>query len=149
MSEDQRSLVDALSGLTMDSWGDEALRNQLESQPRSVLAERGLEVSERVEVSVRFVEPVEPGEEQVKALADVDPAKVVEAVAEHWERGIESGRLELVLPDREPEGIQTAEISDRELEAVAGGISDGDKALKTFGWLVPRGWNSGYWKGWD
>jgi hypothetical protein len=105
MDEAQRA--DFVSGYTKiltNAWSDEAFRARLTSEPREALAENGLSV---------------PASADVKIVTGVAGEPSLEDQVERWAKGETSGEYELFVPDQ-PQ-IDTSELSESELEGVAGG----------------------------
>ncbi len=108
--QDRAEFVSAFTRLLTRAWSDEAYAAKLESHPTEAAAESGLTVPAGSEVVV--VRDFE-GE-----YSD-DKTEKIDAQVALWQSGASTGRYELHVP-RTPQ-IDTAELSEDELESVAGG----------------------------
>lgn len=107
MDEAQRAeFVSGYTKILTNAWSDDDFRARLSSEPREALAENGLTV---------------PADADVKIVSGVAGAPSLEDQVELWAKGETSGEYELYVPD-EPQ-VKTSELSESELEAVAGGDS--------------------------
>lgn len=98
--------VQAYGNFLVKSWADSDLQTRFKGDPAGVLAEFGMDAG-GASVSI-----VAPGE--------AHDAATPESQADLWNSGVESGSIEFYYPDSPPRG-ETMELSDDELEAVAGG----------------------------
>jgi hypothetical protein len=89
--------------LLTHAWSDEGFAGRLRSDPKQVLDEVGLTV---------------PASATVEILDTQGEGSLDEQVA-LWEQGIASGDIKLYVP-KVPQ-VETAELSESELEGVAGG----------------------------
>jgi hypothetical protein len=115
---DQQTMLRAYIQVAQRSWEDEAFKSRLAESPREALAEAGWELPAETAVEVGFFDPEEVEGE----------APPVEEIAAAWKSGIESGTLRIAFPDSPPPQLETAELSDEQLQAASGGQD------------VPRGW---------
>ena len=104
-------LIRNLGTVYNDAWDDEAVKDRLIAEPRTVLAEHGIQLPATVKVEAELVE----------AVPDAPMGMVDDFFAE-WDRAVERGTLELKVPASRPGGITTTELSDDQLEGASGGI---------------------------
>jgi hypothetical protein len=98
-------LVRNLGAVYNDAWENEALRDRLIAEPRTVLAEHGIELPATVKVEASLV-------------GDVSEA---ELTLDEWDRMVNSGTVVLKTTASRPDGVTTTELSEEQLEGVAGG----------------------------
>jgi len=104
MDATERSqFVGGYTKLLTNAWSDEAFKKRLESDPVRALEEVGLTVPAGTTVDIEDSKGEGNLDDQVKL----------------WEQGISSGKVTLYVPDA-PQ-IDTSELSESELEGVAGG----------------------------
>jgi hypothetical protein len=103
-------LVRNLGGVFNDVWEDEAIRGRFIAEPRTVLAEHGIELPATVKVEAELVDAVPDA--QRRTLDDFVAA---------WDRMVEKGSVEVKVTASRPAGVTTTELSDQQLEGVAGG----------------------------
>lgn len=103
---DRGMFVAAYSRLVAEVWSDPAKERQLQEDPRSLVAECGLEVPPHVRVVVtRDVTDAEPDlDEQVR----------------RWQSAAQTGVLELVVPALDLDG--EVDLSEDELDNVVAGL---------------------------
>ena len=101
---DRSAFVRGYTKILTNAWSDEAFASRLTSSPKDVLAEYGLDVPASASVQV------------IRATAGA--GNLDEQVA-LWEKGASTGTYQLYVP--EVPQIETQELSDAELEGVAGG----------------------------
>lgn len=89
--------------LTM-AWSDEAFKKRLVSDPPNALKDAGLKVPSGVKVNV---------------ITKIAGQGTLEDQIKIWEAGIAKGAVDLYVPDQ-PQ-LKEGELSDQQLEAVAGG----------------------------
>jgi hypothetical protein len=99
-----------------EAWDDEGVMDRLMNEPRTVLAEHGIELPPTVEVEV---DPYDPA----KVAPDAPRATIAESLA-RWDRMIENGRVILIVPPARPAELETRDLADEELERVSGGAGD-------------------------
>ncbi|HEY1633770.1 MAG TPA: hypothetical protein VGF64_03350 [Acidimicrobiales bacterium] len=99
-----------LGAVFNDVWEDEAIRGRLIAEPRTVLAEHGIELPATVKVEAELVDAVPDA--QRRTLDDFVAA---------WDRMVEKGSVEVKVTASRPAGVTTTELSDQQLEGVAGG----------------------------
>jgi len=104
MDATERSqFVGGYTKLLTNSWSDEAFKKRLLADPVRVLEEVGLSVPAGTSVDIRDSQGQGDLDDQVKL----------------WEEGLHSGKITLYVPDAP--AIDTSELSESELEGVAGG----------------------------
>jgi hypothetical protein len=104
MDASERSqFVGAYTKLLTNAWSDEAFMKRVRSDPKQSLEEVGLSVPAGATVHIEDSQGEGNLDEQVKL----------------WEQGTASGNITLYVPDV-PQ-IDTTELSESELEGVAGG----------------------------
>jgi len=109
-------LVRNLGAVYNDAWENEALMNRLVSEPRTVLAEHGIELPATVEVEA---EPTDPAKEAPDA-----PRGTLADILARWDRMVEKGRVILIVPPSRPAGVGTRDLTDEDLERVSGGAGE-------------------------
>ena len=100
--------LQAYGNLLAQSWGDPALLARFKAAPGKVLAEYGLDPEGAV---IEIVSPA--GGSGAEGSPDLQVGM--------WNDGKKAGKIQLYFPEEPPQGLKTAELSDQELEAVAGG----------------------------
>src|ERR1700760_4376412 len=108
-AQERTNFISSYSKLLVAAWSDESVHDRLVTDPKGVLAQFGLSVPESANVDLVRQIPAQHGE------ADVD------FQVRLWEKGLETCNFEMHTPDT-PQ-IDSEELSDAELEAVAGGWS--------------------------
>jgi hypothetical protein len=98
--------LQAYGNLLAQSWADADVLKRFKAAPAAVLAEYGLD-AEGAEINILAPDP--------KGGSDPD------VQVKLWNDGKKSGKIGLYFPEEPPQGLKTAELSDQELEAVAGG----------------------------
>jgi hypothetical protein len=98
-------LVRNLGAVYNDAWENEALMNRLVAEPRTVLAEHGIELPATVTV-------------EAKVVADIGDA---ELSLDEWDGMVDRGSVVLKTTASRPDGATTTELSEEQLEGIAGG----------------------------
>jgi hypothetical protein len=105
MNREERSkFVSGFSKVLTQSWADESYRKRLHDDPVAVLREAGVTVPDGVTVNIK-----------TEISGDGD----LEGQIKLWEAGLKSGSADLYVPST-PQ-LADGELSDSQLEAVAGG----------------------------
>ena len=108
-SQERTAFLSNYSKLLVAAWSDESVGDRLVSNPKAVLAEFGLQVPETADVTVVRQIPPQHGEPDANVQVRL------------WEEGLKSGNIEMHVP--EAPQIDAGELSESELEGVAGGWS--------------------------
>jgi hypothetical protein len=95
--------VGSYTKILTNAWSDEAYMDRLKADPKAVLEEAGLTVPDGVTVHI----------------ADSQGEGTLDEQVGIWEQGIAAGDVTLYVP-AVPQ-VETAELSESELEGVAGG----------------------------
>lgn len=105
----QEKFLHCYGNLLVQAWGSPALKKRLKEDTSRVLAEFGLDPKG---AKVNLLAPGEPG-----------PKATQESQHVLWLAGIEAGSVNFYFPEEPPEGLESMELSDEDLEAIAGGWS--------------------------
>ncbi|MCY0920534.1 MULTISPECIES: hypothetical protein [unclassified Streptomyces] len=108
--QQRAEFVNSYTRVLISAWSDEAFSAKLASEPRTALAEAGLELPADAEVVIVTQAP--DGHEQGNLDVQVDL----------WERGLETGRYEFHIPATPT--VDAAELSEGDLSDVAAGVLD-------------------------
>ncbi|KOU47964.1 hypothetical protein ABT144_36385 [Streptomyces sp. NPDC002039] len=108
--QQRAEFVNSYTRVLISAWSDEAFSAKLSSEPRTALAEAGLELPADAEVVIVTQAP--DGHEQGNLDVQVDL----------WERGLETGRYEFHIPATPT--VDAAELSEGDLSDVAAGVLD-------------------------
>ena len=108
-SQERTSFLSNYSKLLVAAWSDESVGDRLVANPKAVLAEFGLQVPDNANVNVVRQIPPQHGEPDANVQVRL------------WEEGLKSGTIEMHVP--EAPAIDMGELSESELEGVAGGWS--------------------------
>ena len=106
--QERAEFVNAFTRLLITAWSSEEFSARLVGDPRSALAEVGLEVPANAEIVLD------------RSITGQREGNMDGQVA-LWEEGLATGRFELHVP--ETPQIDTAELSESDLDAVAAGSS--------------------------
>ncbi|WP_211592441.1 MULTISPECIES: hypothetical protein [unclassified Microbispora] len=112
MSLDPRQraeFVNAYTRVLITAWSSEEYSARLDSDPRSALAESGLELPAGAEVVL------------VRNIPEGHHDSNIDVQVALWERGLETGRFELHIP--ETPQVDMAELSEGDLDSIAAGAS--------------------------
>jgi hypothetical protein len=101
----------AYGAILVQSWGNPAFKKRLKSDPARVLKEFGLDP----EGAKVVLEP--PGPPSPNATPD--------SAVKLWNEGKKAGAIRFIYPEEPPQDLKTAVLSDKDLEAIAGGLSIG------------------------
>jgi hypothetical protein len=102
--------LQAYGNFLVSAWGAPALKNRFKKDPEKVLKEFGLDP----EGAKVIIEP--PGSPSTQATP--------ESAAKLWNDGKKAGRIRFLFPEEPPADLKTGVLSDKELEAVAGGVGN-------------------------
>lgn len=103
---DRAIFIAAYSRLVAEVWADPEVERQLDENPRDLLIQHGLPVSDGVRIDL------------VRESTDADPD--IEVQVRAWQEAAERGVLTLFVPRIEP--ISAGELDEDELDRVVGGI---------------------------
>ncbi|MGW4898740.1 hypothetical protein ACWEQL_41935 [Kitasatospora sp. NPDC004240] len=118
--QDRQNFVNNYSGLLTAVWSDESFAELLAASPVEVLADAGLELVEGA---------------RVELVRDGDGEPDLEAQIQAWERGAQTGVYTLYVPSCPV--IETQELTEAELEAVAGGTNDNNGGTTVYCCCTP------------
>lgn len=99
----------AYGAFLVQSWGTPPLKKAFKENPAKVLKEFGLD-AEGAEISVESPDP--------KAGPDVATA---ESAVQLWNEGKKKGKIRFIYPEKPPTDLDSMELTDEQLEAIAGG----------------------------
>ncbi|WP_406277926.1 hypothetical protein [Embleya sp. NBC_00896] len=102
---DRAAFVRSYTKVLTAAWSDDEYAARLESDPRAALAEHGLEL---------------PAGAHVRIVRNVGGEPDLEAQVALWESGTVTGEYDLRVPNS-PQ-IEMRELSEADLESVAGGV---------------------------
>ncbi|MEM7404047.1 MAG: hypothetical protein AAF458_02085 [Pseudomonadota bacterium] len=105
----EQKFLHCYGNFLVQAWGSPPLKARFKDDPAKVLTEFGLDPKGAT------LDVVPPG--------DPAPHKTAESQYKLWVDGISSGTIEFYFPETPPEGLENMELSDEDLEAVAGGWS--------------------------
>ncbi|MGW1771205.1 hypothetical protein [Streptomyces sp. NPDC002104] len=108
--QQRAEFVNSYTRVLISAWSDEAFSAKLATEPRTALAEAGLELPAESEVVIVTQAP--EGHEQ--GNLDVQVAL--------WETGLETGRYEFHIPATPT--VDAVELSEGDLSDVAAGVLD-------------------------
>jgi hypothetical protein len=106
----KEKFLQAYGNLLAQAWGSPALLKKFKATPGKVLAEFGLDPEGAA------IEVITPGKGWT---GEGSPDSQVTM----WNDGKKAGMIRIYFPEEAPGDLKTAELSDQELEAVAGGGS--------------------------
>jgi hypothetical protein len=107
----EEKFLQIYGNLLVQTWGDPELKARFKAHPVEVLKEYGLDAGT---AKVELISP------HAKAGDECTP----ESQVRMWNEGLETGKITFVYPENPPEGV-SSELSEEQLEAVAGGWSVG------------------------
>lgn len=99
--------LEAYGNLLVKCWGSPPLMARLHKEPEVVLKSFGLDPEK---AKVNILPPGPPG-----------PHATPESQVRLWNEGKNKGKIDLYVPEAPPREIADHELTDAELEAVAGG----------------------------
>lgn len=103
---DRQEFVKSYTTILTSAWSDEAFARRLNEDPKAVLTENGFDV---------------PSDATVEIVSSTAGEGDLEDQIRIWQEGLESGSLKLYVPEM-PQ-VEAGELSESELEAVAGGTT--------------------------
>ncbi|MDD2605677.1 MAG: hypothetical protein PHF66_12790 [Desulfobacteraceae bacterium] len=96
----------AYSSVLRKVWsGDEDYKKKLLSNPSAVLKDAGLD----------------PGTAKVNIITKITREGTLDDQLRLWEEGLKTGAIDLYVPLEQPEAVEDVDLTDAELESVAGG----------------------------
>ncbi|WP_164416087.1 hypothetical protein [Streptomyces salinarius] len=107
--QQRAEFVNAYTRVLISSWSDEAFAAKLSSEPRTALAESGLELPADAEIVIVTEAP--EGHEEGNLDVQVNL----------WEQGLATGRYEFHIPASP--SVDAAELSEGDLSDVAAGCN--------------------------
>jgi hypothetical protein len=110
-SQERADFLNAYTKLLVNAWSDEDFAARLQSEPRTALAEVGLEIAAGATVEVLTVAAAHENESAQEAA--------LEEQIGFWEQGAATGVYKLHVPN-EPQ-VEGEELSESDLMSVAGG----------------------------
>jgi hypothetical protein len=111
MSVSEEKFLQIYGNLLVQTWGDAELKKRFKANPAEVLKEYGLDPGNAtVELKAPWAEATE----------ECTP----ESQVRMWNEGLAAGKITFIYPENPPEGV-SSELSEEQLEAVAGGWSVG------------------------
>jgi hypothetical protein len=105
----EQKFLHAYGNFLVQSWASPPLRNRFRAEPALILKEFGLD-PEGVKINI-----LPPGER--------GPNTAPESEVVLWNEGKKSGTIDFYYPEQPPEGVANMELTDEQLEAIAGGWS--------------------------
>jgi len=104
--------LQAYGQLLVQLWGLPPLKKRFHNEPEKVLKEFGLD-PEGARVMIES-----PG-----GKPGWIPEATPESQVKLWNEGKKAGKIRFIFPENPPEDLSTQALSDKELEAIAGGSS--------------------------
>lgn len=105
----EEKFLQVYGNVLVQAWGDPAVKARMKAEPAAVLKEYGLDAQG---ATINLLPPGAPG-----------PNATAESQCRLWNDGVKSGTIDFYFPEEPPEGVSGMELSESELEAVAGGWS--------------------------
>jgi hypothetical protein len=107
-TRERAEFVNAYTLVLITTWSDDAFAAKLGTDPVAALGECGINL---------------PAGASVEVLREIDPDQEgnLDVQIEAWERGTETRRFSLYVPDTPP--IDTAELTEADLDVIAHGMS--------------------------
>jgi hypothetical protein len=103
--------LQAYGNFLVAAWAAPALKNRFKKDPEKVLREYGLD-PESAKVKIEAPGPANT------------PGATPESAAKLWNDGKKAGSIRFIFPEEPPQDLKTGVLSDKELEAVAGGVGN-------------------------
>lgn len=104
---EKEAFMKAYAGVLRKVWNsdDESFKNRLLAAPDVVLKEEGLD----------------PHGAKVNVITQITADGTLDDQVQLWNEGLKSGKIDLYVPLKQPEDIEDQDLTDAELESVAGG----------------------------
>jgi len=103
---EKETFMKAYSSVLRKVWsGDEDYKNQLLADPSAVLKAAGLDA----------------GSAKINLITEITAEGTLDDQVRLWNQGLKSGAIDFYIPLAEPEDMEDADLTDSELESVAGG----------------------------
>ena len=103
---EKEAFMKAYSNVLRKVWsGDEDFKQKLLADPNAVLKSEGLD----------------PGSAKVNIITSIQSEGTLDDQVRLWNEGLKGGNIDLYVPLEEPEDVEDADLTDTELEDVAGG----------------------------
>ena len=107
----EEKFLQIYGNLLVHTWGDAELKARFMANPAEVLREFGLDAGN---ATVELYSPLE----------EITEECTPESQVRMWNEGLQTGTIKFIYPENPPEGL-SGELTEEELEAVAGGWSIG------------------------
>ncbi len=105
----EEKFLQCYGNFLVQAWSDETLKARFKGSPADVLKEFGLDPKG---AKVRVIPP-----------GPATAQSTQESQVQLWNDGVSAGSIDFYFPETPPEGTFGGELSDADLEAVAGGWS--------------------------
>lgn len=106
----EQKFLHAYGNLLVQCWGNPAVKKKFLNDPPEVLKDFGLDPGS-AKIVIR-----EPGS------VNNDPSTwTAESQVRLWNDGLKSGSIDFFFPEEPPDSVSNAQLSDEDLEAIAGG----------------------------
>ncbi len=108
----EQKFLHIYGNLLIQCWGNPAVKEEFKEDPAKVLRAFGLDAG-TAQIVVR-----------VPGSMNNDPSTwTPESQARLWNEGLKTGSIDFFFPEEPPENVVNADMTDEELEAIAGGWS--------------------------
>jgi hypothetical protein len=104
---EKEAFMKAYAGVLRKVWNseDDSFKNSLLANPEAVLKKEGLD----------------PQGAKVNVITKITASGTLDDQVQLWNKGLASGKIDLYVPLTQPEDVEDQDLSDAELENVAGG----------------------------
>jgi len=109
----QEKFLQAYGNFLVQAWANPQVKKKFKDEPGKVLKEFGLDPEN---AKIKILAPGTPN-----SLSIQNPT--AESQVRLWNEGRKKGTIEFYFPEEAPADLATQELSDQELEAIAGGVS--------------------------